>query len=287
MYTVSKRAKEYKQPRGGFLPPNSFETIKLDDGIELKEENISPSTVGIAVDYMSRFMEGASVEKAFEISIRGAKIIKKEEKAKELLKGITGLNDKSIISACKLTGFDTVLRAGPITYKPIEEINPDEDTIFNIITMIKRSQNFFKNYGPVINEGMTFLGGYTPTVISGDADFMTENTIWDFKVSKYPIKPPQTLQILMYYLMGCRTIELNAEYDFKNQIKNLGIYNPRKNEVYIKKISDIEKSVILEVEKEVIGYGDKIIDPHLKSILERLWKNKHYIRADKSALNFY
>ena len=37
MYTVSKRQKEYKQPRRCFLPPSSFEIIELNDNEELKE----------------------------------------------------------------------------------------------------------------------------------------------------------------------------------------------------------------------------------------------------------
>lgn len=135
--------------------------------------------------------------------------------------------------------------------------------------MIKRSQKFFKEYGPVVAESMTFLGGYTPTVISGDADFMTNDTIWDFKVSKNSLKSFQTLQIFMYYLMGCKAIRLNAEYDFKNKIKKLGIYNPRKNIVYIKKIEEIDKDTITTVEKEVIGYDANVIDPHLQALLKQ------------------
>lgn len=274
MYTVAKRAKEFKQPRGGFLKPSEFEIMNLDDGIVLKEnENIGPGITGTVVDYMTRFLEGAPLEEAFMISIRGAKLINKENEAIDLLKNIDGLNNKSIISACKIIGFDTVLRAGPITYKPIEEINPDEDTIFNIITMVKRSQNFLLKYGPIVAEDMTFIGGYTPTVITGDADFMTEDTIWDFKVTKNPIKSFQTLQVFMYYLMGCKSIQLNAEYDFKNKIKKLGIYNPRKNEVYIKNISEIDPETKEIVEKEVIGYGDGVVDPHLKNILGDLIKD--------------
>lgn len=275
MYTVTKRAKEFKQPRGGFLKPSEFEITNLDDGIVLKEnENIGPGIIGTVVDYMTRFLEGTPLEEAFMISIKGSKLINKENDAMDLLKNIDGLNNKSIISACKVVGFDTVLRAGPITYKPIEEINPDEDTIFNIITMVKRSQNFLLKYGPIVAEGMTFIGGYTPTVITGDADFMTEDTIWDFKVTKNPIKSFQTLQVFMYYLMGCKSIQLNAEYDFKNKIKRLGIYNPRKNEVYIKNISEIDQEIKERVEKEVIGYGDGVVDPHLKNILNNLIKDK-------------
>ena len=271
MYTVSKRAKEYKQPRGGFLPPSSFKIISLEDTVTLKnQENISPTIVGMTVDYMTRFLEGTTLEEAFKISLQGAELINKANEAKLLLKNITGLNKESIIAACKIVGFDSILRAGPITYKPIEGINPDDDTIFNIITMIKRSQFFLKNYGPIVAEGITFLGGYTPTVTTGDADFMTEDTLWDFKVSKNSLKSFQTLQIFMYYLMGCRAIKLNIDYNFKNKIKKIGIYNPRKNKIYIKEISDIDIETTSEVEKNVLGYKEGIVDPHLKKLLQQL-----------------
>lgn len=273
MYTVSKRAKEYKQPRGGFLKPSEFKKIKLESKNELYEvENISPGIVGTVVDYMTRYLNNLCAEKAFSISLSGAKMLNMENIAMDLLSQIDGLNEKSIIAACKLVGFDTVLRAGKITYRPIEEINPDQNTIFNIMEMIERTKQFTELYGPIVLDGITFLGGYTETVISGDADFMTEDTIWDFKVSKNPIKSFQTLQILMYYLMGCKAIKLNIEYDFKNKIKNLGIYNPRLNEVYIKCISEIDKSIIEQVENEVIGYTDKKGDPWLKNILNNMVK---------------
>lgn len=274
METVSHRAKYVKQPRGGYIKPSSMNVIVRNDNIELYEdENVSPSIVGTVVDYMTRFLEEGSAEEAFRIPLLGAKLIKKEKAALSLINKIKGLDKKSIISACKIVGFDAVYRAGPLAYKPIEEINPDEKTIFNIIAMIKRSQSFLEEYGPIVAEGMTFLGGYTPTVISGDADFMTEDTIWDFKVTKNAIKSFQILQVLMYYLMGCRSIKLNEEYDFANKIKKIGIYNPRKNEVYIKYISDIDKEIINQVEKDVIGYGEGIVDPHLKEILKEI-KNK-------------
>lgn len=36
------------------------------------EENVSPGLVGLAVDYLTRFMSGTSAEEAFEISRMGA-----------------------------------------------------------------------------------------------------------------------------------------------------------------------------------------------------------------------
>lgn len=38
-------------------------------------------------------------------------------------------------------------------------------------------------------------------------------------------------------------------------IKKLGIYNPRKNKVYILNIADIPQNIIDEVSHDVIGYS--------------------------------
>ena len=86
-------------------------------------------------------------------------------------------------------------------------------------------------------------------ISSGDADFITKDTLWDFKVSKNRVTSQQTLQLLMYYLMGKRSTNEN----FK-QITKLGIFNPRLNTVFVKEINDIPADVIETVENEVIGY---------------------------------
>ena len=70
--------------------------------------------------------------------------------------------------------------------------------------------------------------------------------------------------------MGCRTIQLNAEYDFKNKITKMGFFNPRLSKVYIKSVSSIDDETKLEVEKEVIGYNEKEIDPHLAILLKKI-----------------
>lgn len=258
MYNVSALAREYKQPRGGFLPPKEMECIELfNDGIELHEnENLSTNIVGMVVDYMFRFMTTNDVKNAFSISLSGARLIKEEDKAKALAKKIKGLDDESIKCACQLVGYDTIMRAGGAGFRPVEEIVPDEDTIENIVTMVNRLLAFEDKYGPVICDKLTFLGAYTEKVICGDADFMTEDTLWDIKVSKNPIKSQHTLQLLMYYLMGKRAPLLCAEYDFDVKVKKIGIVNPKLNVVYLKKIEDIDEAIIKEIETKVIEYND-------------------------------
>lgn len=251
MASVTQRIKQIKQPRGGYIKPKEFNVTVLEDNIKLNStENIHSILVGLAVDYMTRYSNGTPLEDAFAISLLGSSKIGQEKLAKNMLKEIKGLDNKSISNACKLVGYDTCFRAGIATYKPIEAIKPDNETIENIRHMVQRSLKFFEEYGPVTKDGFKFVGGYTNLVSSGDGDFLTESTLWDFKVSINAPKSAHTLQLLMYYLMGMKSTN---KKDFK-KIKNLGIFNPRLNHVYLLEINKISSEIIEEVSKNVIGY---------------------------------
>ena len=250
--SVTNRIKQVKQPRGGYLNPKIFTVKSLGEGIdELNElENVVPSLVGMAVDYLSRCNFGTKPERAFVIAKKGAAIIGESNVFNELIKDITGLDDLSIINAVKLSGFDVCYRANPMQYKPVDTICPDGPTIVNIRRMVKRSLDFFEKYGPKVLDGFTFEGGYTEIVNSGDGDFLTEDTLWDFKVSRMSIKKENTLQLLMYWRLGLHSIHP----EFKS-IKKLGVFNPRMNTIFFINVDDIPISIIKEVEREVIGYN--------------------------------
>ena len=251
MASVTQRIKMIEQPHGGYLPLKLFDKECFDDGLVLNEnENIHPSLIGLTVDYMTRFLSGDSIDKAFSVSIRGASRIKMEEKANNLKSKITGLDDISITSACKLVGFDVCYRSSIAAYKPIEEISPDVDTIENIRIMINRSCDFLKKYGPITHGAPTFEGGYTATVSKGDADFATKDTLWDFKVLRSTPNTKQTLQLLTYYVLG-----LHSKYKYFTQITKLGFYNPRLNIVYICHVDNISDETIAEIETKVVCYN--------------------------------
>lgn len=252
MSSVTQRIKEIMQPYGGYIKPNEFEKIQFEDNNELAEENIHSSLVGLAVDYMTRYIMGAPIEEAFKISLLGSNIINDSKYAHKLIHNINGLDNKSIYNACKLVGYDVCFRAGPMAYKDVKTIEANDETISNIRIMVDRSTKFFEKYGPIIKDGFTFEGGYTKIIDSGDGDFLTYDTLWDFKVSSSAPKSQHTLQLLVYYLMGKNSI--HNEFD---NIEKLGIFNPRLNCVFLKKINEISNDVIETVSKEVIGYNSK------------------------------
>lgn len=252
MPSVTQRIKEIKQPYGGYLKPSEFEKIQFEDNNKLNEENIHSSLVGLTVDYMTRYIMGTPIEEAFKISLMGAKLINDSNYAFKLLHNIQGLDNKSIYNACKLVGYDVCSRRGQMAYKDVKTIDADNTTINNIRIMIDRSVKFFEKYGPIIKDGFTFEGGYTKIIDSGDGDFLTNDTLWDFKVSSASPKSQHTLQLLIYYLMGKKSI--HSEF---NNIKKLGIFNPRLNCVFLKEINQISDDVIETVSKEIIGYNSK------------------------------
>lgn len=265
MSSVTQRIKEIKQPVGGYVKPSSFKCIEYDDGRELfPEENVHGSIVGLVVDYMTRFLMGASLADSFYISLLGAGLAEKfgrKESLKEIdsyLSKVKGLDKESIFYACKIVTFDVWYRSTSTAFscKTAKETSADDNTINNIMIMLERSIAFWDEYGPITVDGFTFDGGgYTDIVDAGDGDYLTEDTLWDFKVSKNRIKSDHTLQLLMYYLMGRHSSK--KEFDY---ISKLGIFNPRTNTVYIKEIEDIPYEIIEEVSLKVIGYTEEQLD---------------------------
>lgn len=253
LLSVTSRIKFIKQPRGGYVSPKQFEIYDLKNAEETQlnsTENIAPSLVGTAVDYLTRFMTGSDAFEAFHISFLGAQRLRDESRFTHYLSSIKGLDNESIVAALRLVGYDCVFRVGPEVYRPVEDILPNQETIDNVRIMVNRSQLFFHDYGPKILDGLTFKGGYTGYIATGDGDFLTSDTLWDFKVSKQGLKSDQTLQLLIYWRMGLHSENKN----YYKPLKYLGIFNPRLNLIYRLAVEKIDTAVIHEVEQNVIGY---------------------------------
>lgn len=249
--SVSERAKKTPQPNDGYLSPRMMNKTKMaEDFSDIKQgENISPGLIGMVVDYLSRFMLGEPVEKAFSVSLMGAHMAKDEDNAKRLIADIKGLDSRSIVNAVKMTGYDVCVRAGLAKYKPVELIDPNETSIENIRIMVNRTISHFQKYGGITKSMLTFPGGYTEVVTSGDGDYLTHDALWDMKTSKKSISKVDTLQLLIYWRLGIHSVD-----DEYQSVKYLGVCNPRRNEVYLVSVSDLPRDLISEVDAVVIGY---------------------------------
>lgn len=182
----------------------------------------------------------------------------------KLLSRIThGLSSDAISAACQLVAYDTWFRNPFRAFTEslsttIRDNLPDEQTMQNIRIMVYRSIEFLKRCKRLL-AGFTFEerdmygnvlhSGYTDIVSTGDGDYLSEDTVWDFKVSKYPPTKDNTLQLLMYYLMGKHSGIKKFE-----PITRIGVFNPRLNASYVTDISDVPAEVLTTIEQKVICY---------------------------------
>lgn len=252
-YTVTQRIKAINQPNEGYLPISSFTVKHYQDNKTLHlKENIRANYIGLAVDYLTRYKITKNIEEAFDISLLGAKILYQQygryKDYQHCLKLLDLIIKGNTSAAVQLVAYDEVYRAGIIN---IPKLIPDKNSIDNIEVMVQRGVDFLHHCSSFVKTGINLDGSYTNIVVNGDIDYLTNNALIDFKVIRGEITNNHTLQILMYYIMGLRSIHSE---DFK-KVKWLALFNPRKNMVYFINTNHIPKSVIDEVSEKVIGYS--------------------------------
>lgn len=261
MSSVTQRVAEVKQPKGGYLKLSKFQETEYSDGILLNEkENLSTNVVGSAVKYLTMFSTGETVEQAFAYSMLGARIAnslssrRAVDESWKFIRQVQGLDDTSIVNACKLASFDVwhTSTISAVMSKSAEETVPDKGTIENIRTMVNRSISLFDTHGGVVKSGFDFGDGYTTYVKSGTGDFLTKTCLWCFKPMKTRPTIRHTLQLLMSYLL-CT----NSGLDIFSGVTDIGIFNPRLNMSWVLPVDWIDESIISEVKSEVI-YGSDV-----------------------------
>lgn len=262
MATVTQRVNKIKRPGTDYISPSEFDRWYLKSTERLSpigSENVHPGVVGLVVDYLTRFILSNDVRAAFSVSLKGAAVCslcKENEEpllvCEELLNKVKGLDATSIESACKIATFDVWHRClfkAP-DMKGYEETNPNTVTIDNIRIMVERSLSFFEKYGPITKIGFDFYpNGYSKTITAGDGDYLTKDTLWDFKVSKDHPKSVNVLQVLTYWVMG-----QHSDQDIFKDIYKIGIYNPRLNIAYTYELSWMDEYLISAVEDNIICY---------------------------------
>lgn len=259
MASVINRIKQIKQPHGGYLPVRNFDVKDFggEKVTNLEEENITPVIIGLAVEYLTRYYldRDRVIEEAFAVSLRGAFLVNQLERAYhccEIIEDEEYLTDRAIINACYLVSYDIAVKAGPWVFNPSILNHPNPKTINNIRLFVERSVYFLNVVDKV--EMLKFVlpkDSLTYFCSSGEGDFTTKEGMWDLKVSKNKPTSKDTLEVLIYYLMGLQAEELRRHFlDFKR----IGFFNPRLNQVYSYEVKNIPDEVIDDVMSFVIGY---------------------------------
>lgn len=253
-----------KQPRGGYLPLSNFDIEShCDDLRVVGDYNIAPSLVGLAVDYGTRIALGNDTEETFEVATVGAGMVGASDVAESLIADIDAaalesgeIDEKSVVSLCKLSGFDSAFRAGASAYRPVSEINPDRQTIADIGNLILRTKAFFDASAEPVIAGFTFEGAYTDDAGASDGDYICGDTLWDLKVSKNEPTIKNTMQVLLYYLMGLRS----SKDEFK-AVTRIGLFNPWLQKSWSISVLDLDESFLSMIENDILGYTPRHARP--------------------------
>ena len=257
MRSVISRVNQIKQPHGGYVKPSAFTVTQYCDGRVLSEsENIHATIISLTVVYLTRFLLCAEGKRAFEIPKKGALIAESMTGQKlmpqffSLLSGITGIDNMSIMNTCKLVAYDVWYRNPAVasTAKPPERIVPDQDTVENIRIMLERTKSFWNNVALAHNLGFTWTNGHEQAIRFSAGNYLTEDTIWDLKVSKTRPTSKSTLYLLSNLILGHHSGK--AEF---TEITKLGIFNPRLNRAYTIRVDQIPVETIETVEQMAVG----------------------------------
>lgn len=285
MTTVTRFIANIKQPKGGYLPPKLLNKSIIDDAHSLYQpENIPPQVLGVFIDSFARFLLTHDHKIAFRSAIEGAALVAESKEADQLIKQITGFNNESIISALKLIEYDVAYKRGPSFYIKNTHPTPDKHTLENMNIMLDRCLTFFNHYGPITESDVVLTGGLTDSVQRGDIDFLTLDTLWDMKLISTEPRSNHTFQVLVYYLLMFRS----AHKSFEN-IKNIGLFNPRMNAVYQFKIADIDPfkldDILNLMQLDFKTLQEPDVD-RLKEIVEEIYSYDSLGNDHESALCF-
>lgn len=263
--TVYSRAVSVSQPNGGYIPPQSLTVSQIDEGELTIPSELNPAYVGLSVQYMATYIFTGSYEKATEISHKVLFRMPPDDfdRLMELDHAFESSNDRldQMAIMYAVSCYDKLYREGRISDRLSPVISMESKEF--LMTLVDRILSFFHRHG-VVELEMDFRGGYTSTVRTGDGDILTKDGVWDVKVSKNEPNANQTLQVLMYYLMGTHSIHRELYQD----LTKIGLYNPLKGREYWIELSTISKETLKSVENDVIGYDYDTTPSHSSSVTE-------------------
>lgn len=243
----------FPQPPEGLLDPSTGGGRHHPDLLPpypRSAESVSPASMGLAVDYLTRLDQGAAPESAFSISLRGARNLGEDRRAEELLARVARGGAEGVAAAFALSSYDQAYRRGPAFFKGEGRV-PNGAALENVAAMRRYMGRFFDAYGPMVWDGPTFDGAHTACVSAGDADFVCGDTLWDMKVSSYGATALQTLQLLVYWRLGMHS----DRAAFWEGVRHVGIVNPRRATTRRWDLDRVPEGTVETIDRELIGYG--------------------------------
>lgn len=241
--------------------PKEFKLIPYslltDDKGHLREdeESLKPTLMGTLIDYLTRIVICKDL-KSFDF-IKNAQNEKLIRRLKRELKGIEldQLTNENIRLVTRLCLFEHFYRGNKYIDPLHEEIEINTKTVDHIKIMLNRANNFFNKFGqPLLTQYKcsitTSLKEKTYVEVYGDGDYLLQDALIDFKVSKNGTTRDYIRQLLIYYI-GLVEKDLKKKKIRKDQIKYLIIFNSRLDMFYRLDLESIPQARLVEVNKNI------------------------------------
>ncbi|AXQ19212.1 hypothetical protein D0Y49_01910 [Lactobacillus johnsonii] len=231
--------------------------LMTDDKSDLQEgeESLKPTLMGTLIDYLTRIVIYKDL-KAFDF-IKNTKNKKLIQQLKKDFKDIdyTQLTQENIKLVTRLCLFEHSFRGNEYIDPLKENIEINTLTCDHIKTMLNRANNFFNRFGqPVLTQYKcsitTSLKEKTYVEVYGDGDYLLQDALVDFKVSKNGPTQDYVRQLLIYYI-GLVGKDLKKKKVKREEIKYLIIFNPRLDMFYKLDLESISEASLGEVNKNI------------------------------------
>lgn len=285
MNAVTDIVKSISQPHGGYLPIKDFKEVEL--GGDVLSCDIPPIIVGKTLDSILRLIVMTDKYSVFHNSITGyenrvsyfanqfsgvdsAELIGEQIKLEDGKFNVYNLIERidSLIQSYDIYNLCIVVSLihqydiwqydfGYISSRSsIASSRPKyfkKKDIWVLMDLYKRLVSWLCT---MLSKGIVFdyrfyPDGYTDKVKYGVGDFICENTLFDLKCIKSKPTSYHTLQLLIYYVMG-----MHSNNRLYKNVRNIGIYSPILNKVWIMPVKNIPKELVHKVSSEVIGYNE-------------------------------
>lgn len=235
--------------RYNLMSIRKVEVLEDDELLEPQSlENIAAVILGQAIPNLALVELGQDPELVYRPTFLGIKIfgIFNDDVEDLNFPDCVMKETRDYNKALKLSSYESYYRVGSKS-----EVKPaNKETIKNIEIMIERIKSFLKEQKEIINVAGELDGAYTNKIHKGEYDILTKNALIDIKIRKTNATSRDLLQIIIYYLMGRKSMDKKHF----NDIERLMIYNPRLNRIYYIDVEDLSDELISLIEKEIIGY---------------------------------
>lgn len=235
---------------GSFVQNIPFLEIAINDGITLSDKvNISEGVIKRTLEYLICLRLSKNTEEklaVFEEPFIRASYINGIETARKLYCEALAGGESEIYATLKLASFCE--NAQKISYDFKISALPDSETLLNISKMAARNAEFFSGSRKILKFNFDFEGAYNSVVSCGAGDYLTKDGIWCISVSGALPSEFEFITLAAQYILGQYCHDA-AKF---RKIKKLGIFNPRLCKGFYVNVSDIPKSIISALTKELI-----------------------------------